>query len=231
VVTKRSGRAETALISRRRATVEQTRCRRPPAKDQGKNKPSTNRTLRHTDSDSRIRRVESFASRGACKHHHQIVGLLAPRMPQMETGGPSVGQTVKESANCANRRAPPFEGKPQSPPPCGVRKHYHQIVGLLGLRHASNRDSRTIRRTNGEGIGDCPNRRAARFKGKPQSPLSRGPIRSWLTRRSRRRSPSGPERGSCEQIGAARLWPSVAVPTRTSAMEAETASSKTRPGP
>jgi hypothetical protein len=130
-----------------------------------------------------------------------------------------------------NRRAPPFKGKPQSRPPCGIRKHHHQIAGLLSLPLASNRDSRTIRRTNGEGIGDWPNRRAPPFKGKPQSPLSRGPIRSWLTRRSRRRSPSGPERGSCEQIGAARLWPSVAVPTRTSAMEAETASSKTGPGP
>ena len=98
MVTKRSGRAEAALISRRRATVEQTWRPRPRGKDQGKNKPSTNRTLRHTDSDSRIRRVESFASRGARKHHHQIVGLLAPRMPQTGTGGPSVGQTVKESA-------------------------------------------------------------------------------------------------------------------------------------
>lgn len=36
---------------------------------------------------------------------NQIVGLLPPRMPQMETGGPSVGQTVKESALAKSPRA------------------------------------------------------------------------------------------------------------------------------
>ncbi len=54
--------AQTALISRRPATVERTRRRRPPGKDQGKNKPSTNRTPVHTDSNPRTRRVESCAS-------------------------------------------------------------------------------------------------------------------------------------------------------------------------
>jgi hypothetical protein len=39
--------------------------------------------------------------------------------------------------DCPNRRAPP-----ESPPPGGIRKHHHQIVGLLRLRHASNRDWR-----------------------------------------------------------------------------------------
>jgi hypothetical protein len=59
----------------------------------------------------------------------------------METGGPSVGQTVKESALAKSPRAA-LQSKPQSPPPCGVRKHHHQIIGLLGLPHASKRDWR-----------------------------------------------------------------------------------------
>jgi NMT1-like family len=57
--------------------------------------------------------------------------------------------------------------------------------------------------------------------------MSLGPIKSWLTRRHRRRSPSVPC-GSCEQIGSTRLWPSVAEPTRTSAMEAKQPSSWSR---
>src|ERR1700733_1647413 len=46
------------------------------------------------------------------KYHHQIVGLLPPRMPQMETAGPSVGQTVKESAIAKSPRAAPQRQAP-----------------------------------------------------------------------------------------------------------------------
>ena len=161
MVTRRSGRAETALISRRRATVEQTRCRHPPVKDQGKNKPSTNRTLRHTDSDWPIRRVEIFRFRAgpvniitklsACSRHacfkcgladhpsdkpgrnrrlpkppraalqRQASIVASMRHPRISSpnpppvgsalclkeglAGPSVGQTVKESAMAKSPRA------------------------------------------------------------------------------------------------------------------------------
>src|ERR1700727_47223 len=46
------------------------------------------------------------------KYHHQIVGLLPPRTPQMETGGPSVGQTEKESAIAKSPRAAPQRQAP-----------------------------------------------------------------------------------------------------------------------
>ena len=64
MVTKRSGQAQTALISRRPATVERTRQRHPPKKDQGDNKSSTNRGPGQTDSDSQTRRVKSFGRLG-----------------------------------------------------------------------------------------------------------------------------------------------------------------------
>jgi hypothetical protein len=121
-------------------------------------------------------------------------------MPQTGTGGPFVGQTVKESAivQIAARRV----SKASRNGGCSadIRKYRHQIVGLASLLRASNRDRRTIRRTNGEGIGDCPNRRAPRFKGKPQSLLSRGPIKSWLTPRCGRRSSSGPPAGHLSKL-------------------------------
>ena len=143
--------------------------------------------------NSRIRRVESFASaRGDCKDHHQIVGLLcAPHASNGDwrtirrTNGEGIG-------DCPNRRAPPFKGKPQSPLPSGIRQ-----TSSPNRRPAwacpmpQTETGGTIRRTNGEGIGDCPNRRAPPFKGKPQSPLSRGPIKSWLTRGHRPPSSSG----------------------------------------
>ena len=60
MVTKRSGQAQTALISRRPATVERTRGVDSPRKDQGDNKPSTNWRLGQTDSDSQTKRVKFF---------------------------------------------------------------------------------------------------------------------------------------------------------------------------
>ena len=117
---------------------------------------------------------------------NQIVGLLPPRMPQMETGGPSVGQTVKESAmakspRAALQRQAPIAAsmrhpqtsspnrRPVGPAPCLKQ-------GLAGL---------SVGQTVKESAS--PNRRAPRFKGKPQSLLWLGAIESWLTRRHRRR--------------------------------------------
>ena len=133
MVTKRSGQAETALISRRRATVEQTRCRRPPGKDQGKNKPSTNRTLRHTNSDSPIRRVESFDSaRGRSNIITKLSACSRLACFKCETGGPSVGQTGKESAIAQTAARRPSKASLNRGRHAASANHRHQILRLLG---------------------------------------------------------------------------------------------------
>ena len=104
MVTKRSGR-ETALISRRCATVEQTRWPRLPGKDQGNNKPSTNWTLRHTDSNSRTRRVRIFRfPAGPINIITKSPACLRPACLIWRLAGPSAGQTVKELALAKSTR-------------------------------------------------------------------------------------------------------------------------------
>jgi hypothetical protein len=146
-------------------------------------------------------------------------------MPQMETGGPSVGQTVKESAivQIAARR----------PSKASLNRGLHAASANIITKSSAcwacpmpqTGTGGTIRRTNGEGI-DHRKIAARRASKASRNPCYRsGPSSLWLTRRHRRRSSSAPC-GSCEQIGSARLWPSVAVPTETSAIGAATASFK-----
>jgi hypothetical protein len=61
VVTKRSGQAQTALISRRPATVERTRPS-PTQKGSGQQQIKYESETGHTDSDSQTKRVESLAA-------------------------------------------------------------------------------------------------------------------------------------------------------------------------
>jgi hypothetical protein len=82
VVTKRSGQAQTALISRRPATVERTPGRRPPRKGQDDNKSSTNRRPDQTDSDSQTKRVKSFGRLGPSGSLGRLATLLFARPPR-----------------------------------------------------------------------------------------------------------------------------------------------------
>jgi hypothetical protein len=108
VVTKRSGQAQTALISRRPATVERTRGRHPPRKDQGDNKPSTNRRPGQTDSDSQTKRVKFFG-------RIRPLGLLGRlrAFPFRPAPGPKHRQ-INNLANRERRRQLCWRGRPTS---------------------------------------------------------------------------------------------------------------------
>ncbi len=100
--------------------------------------------------------------------------------------------------------------------------HNHQIVGLSRLPRASNRDLRTIRRTNREGIGHggiaaCRPSKASRNR----RPSGR-PIKSWLTSRCSRPQSSS---GALPRLASGQAS---AVPTETSSIQRRTASSKRR---
>jgi hypothetical protein len=185
------------------ATVEQTRKAQPAEKDQGQNKSSTNRRLCQTDSDSRIRRVESFASaRWPRNAVTKWSGWRNSHVPQIGTAGPSVGRTMKESAP---RKSPRANLQKQAAIAAIVRAHQVLVNEQLqappitsGRPHASNGDWRTIRRTNREGIGHrgiaaCHPSKASRNRRRPtdHQVLVNGPqispLRRYLPRKSPRR--------------------------------------------
>ena len=103
---------------------------------------------------SRIRRVKSFASTRRLKSSLPVRGLLAaPHASKRNwrtirrTNGEGIGD-----GQIAARRPPRASRNRRWN--AGIRKHRHQILGLLAAPHASKRNSQTIRRTNGEGISD-----------------------------------------------------------------------------
>ncbi len=113
------------------ATVERTRGRHPPGKDQGDNKPSTNRQLGHTDSNSQTKRVKSFGRLGPS-------GSLG--RPNRSFPLSRQAQSVSKSTACriASPAGSLFQTAPRQvwlPKPC-----------LLGRRAAPIRDA-------GEGSG------------------------------------------------------------------------------
>ena len=105
MVTKRSGRAEGALISRHPATVERSRGRGHTERIRG----TTNQVrIGHSVTRTQIREQgESNLSlpRGSCEHDHQSVRLWRCPIPETGTGGPSGGQSGKESAVAKSPRA------------------------------------------------------------------------------------------------------------------------------
>ena len=78
--------------------------RAPPSRDQGKNKPSTNRRPCHRDSDSQTKRVESF-----CKPEPEPPASLRRRSPflsrlrRKRTQARGQAQSVGESVTCRLR--------------------------------------------------------------------------------------------------------------------------------
>jgi hypothetical protein len=89
-----------------------------------------------------------------------VLARPASRAPQIGTGGLSVGQIVKESARRDSHRIAPQK---QAATVAVTPLHRVMVNGTAavarscsgGLPGASNRDWRTIRRTNREGIGDA----------------------------------------------------------------------------
>jgi hypothetical protein len=149
VVTKCSGQAQTAVISRPRLSSKHGE--RTTGKDQGQNKSSTNRLLGQTDSDSRIRRVESFPSTQAARNAvTKSSGRRDSLVPQTRTGRPSFGQTMKESDMVESPRV-----AIQRQVAIAAVGRAHQVlvneqlqappIIEQALPHASNGDLRTVR--------------------------------------------------------------------------------------
>ena len=90
------------------------------------------------------RRSYRAAARLSSKHD----AAARPERIRGKTNQVRIGHSVTRTQILANKASSNLSL------PRGARKHHHQIVGPLAPRHASNRDWRTIRRTNGEGIGD-----------------------------------------------------------------------------
>src|SRR3984957_8672550 len=149
-------------------------------------------------------------------------------MDQRGTGGPSAGQTVKESATAkiAARR----------PSKASRNRGFHATsVNIVTKSSARSLHRMPQTGTGGPSVGR-KEKESALAKSSRAAPRRQAAIaavagahqvlvNALIQAPSLERRP----RGSGEHISSTGLWPSVAVSTRTSAMEAEIASSKTRP--
>jgi hypothetical protein len=168
--------------------------------------------LKFADKASRIFRFDPAVA----KMITESSGRPILRAPQTETGGPCVGQTVKESASrfAWHRR---LKNKRQ---PSLARPSIESWLTLWRPLGASKRDLRTIRRTNHEGIALARFAPYRPLKNKPQPSLSRQAIQSWLTRSESR-----------SRHLAVAPCQTVAGKTNTSGNGARTASLKSAWGP
>jgi hypothetical protein len=64
-------------------------------------------------------------------YRHQILDFLAAPAPQTGTGGPSVGQTVKESAFGQNALRGPSKASRNQRVDAGILDYRHRILGFL----------------------------------------------------------------------------------------------------
>jgi hypothetical protein len=184
VVTKRSGQAQTALISRCPTTVERTRGRHSPRKDQGDNKSSTNRRHGQTDSDWQTKRVKSFG-RLAPSGSLSRLGTLSFRSGARHKG--STNQSFAKSK--AQRRS--FVQDP-------IRRQFwlpkRCRLGAALLRSGTRTKGTS---TKGDGISDAACGAIRRAKA-TQFALPDGCRQSWSPKPSLLRSPGAPIRDANE---------------------------------
>ena len=165
MVTKRSGQAQTALISRRLATVERTRGRHPPERIRANNKSSTNWRLGQTDSDSQTKRVKSFGRLGPSGS----LGRLNRPFPLAARHKASANQRLAESQAQAGSLVSA---------PCLVKSGCQSLACSGGALPRSG--TRTKERAQRE--PESATRRGGRFaarKAIPIRPPGRAAVRSW----------------------------------------------------